>query len=391
MAYGFLLLLGVSATGAALYSLHLGAVYDRKVTATLARPSSGYAPSACLIMACKGDEPGLAANMDSILRQEYGDYATIIVVDSSNDPAYRVAESVIAQHPGLKVTLLTSEPHVQASGKVAALLTAINVSRGQAEVYAFVDSDASVPTNWLRDLIDPLADPTAGASTGFRWYFGSPNHFWSHVQSAWSASGSNLLFNDKYNFPWGGAMAARAETLEKIGIRQVWETAVSDDLSLNSSLRKYGYKTIFLPQCTVATRTEIDFRELIEWATNQTALVRAYNRPLWKYALLAYGFFNVTFMLGVISLILGILSAPAWMLPGILLVLPAPVGIFRSARRVGSFRRAIPTLEPEFDRTPTMSNISSLIVPWIMIICLLKSTRTNEIEWRGRKYRLAPS
>ena len=143
------------------------------------------------------------------------------------------------------------------------------------------------------------------------------------------------MFDDKYNFPWGGAMALRAETLDRIRIREVWKNAISDDLTLNIALRAHGYHTLFLPQCTVVTFTKnIARSNLLKWATNQTAITRTYHRKLWNYALAAYTFFNATFILGMIALTLGFLSGPAWFIPATLLLpLPLLIGILRSHSR----------------------------------------------------------
>ena len=388
MSYYLLLVLGSLATISALYSIRLGKEYERKVRETLSRQRFRFSPPTCLILACKGDEPGLAKNIGAMVQQDYNDYRTIIVTDTEQDPAHKVAESVIARYPNVKANVITSTAHNQASGKVAALLTALEESGGEAEVYAFIDSDALVHPSWLKELVDPLSDPSIGATTGFRWYFPTHNGFWSHVQAAWNASGSSLLFNDKYNFPWGGAMAVRADTLRKIKIEQVWEKAVSDDLSLNSALRNFGYRISFIPQCTVATFSNITFTSFMRWTTNQITLVRAYHRPLWNYALVAYGFFNTSFVLGFISLIIALWFGPFWLIPASLLLLPTPLGIFGSKIRLGAFKQAIPDLKSEFERTSRGDYIASLIVPWVMTYSIFKSTFTNEIEWRGRRYRL---
>lgn len=191
-------------------------------------------------MACKREEPGLEGNLAAVLHQEYDDYHTAIVVDSTEDPAYPVAKSVLSRRSEGNSQIYTSDPAASASGKVAALLTALARDWGQAQVYAFVDSDARVTPTWLGNLVDPLGDGAVGATTGFRWLFPSRSGFWSYVEAAWNASGTNLLFNDRYNFPWGGAMAVRAETLDKIGIRGIWSSAISDDLALNAALRKHA-------------------------------------------------------------------------------------------------------------------------------------------------------
>lgn len=340
-------------------------------------------------MPCKGIEPGLERNIEATLKQTYDNYHVIIVTDTVQDPAYGIAKAVLARHPKTAAHLYTSKGSVTASGKVAALLTALARDAGRADVYAFIDSDALVPPRWLEDLVDPLKEDAVGASTGFRWYFPLDGGFWSYVEAAWNASGSNLLFDHRYNFPWGGAMAARAETLEKIGIKHVWSNALSDDLSLNSALRKNGYRTTFLPQCTVATFNHTSPKRFIKWAIGQTALTRVYNRPLWNYAMMAYAFFDFTFFLGLLSAVIGVSVAPAWFVPSALLLSPSVLGILRGAQRNSTFSRAIPEFKEEFDRTRFRQAVASLVVPWVMVYCIFRSARTREIEWRGRIYKLA--
>ncbi len=337
-------------------------------------------------MPCKGNETGLARNMEAILTQNYENYHVSIVTDSIQDRAYVVAKSVLARYQNGR--LYTSRPAPAASGKVAALITALEKDEEQADVYAFIDSDALVPSTWLEDLVDPLEDESVGATTGFRWYFPSQGGFWSCTEAAWNASGTNLLFDDRYNFPWGGAMAIRADTLRKIDIKHVWVHAISDDLSLNFALRKHGYRILFLPQCTVATFTQTNLERFLSWATRQTTLTKAFNHSLWKYALAAYAFFDLVFLLGMIGVVLGTLAAPIWFLPSALLLTPSVLGIVRSYQRSNTFARAMPEFKREFERTKSAEAIASLIVPWIMTYCIIKSARTDEIEWRGRKYNL---
>ncbi len=373
---------------ASLYSLYLGAEFDRRVSKSLARRKQGFHPRVCLIMPCKGNEPGLEKNLEAALQQNYGNYHAIMVTDSTHDPAYDVAKSVLARHPERISQLCTSDISIAASGKVAALLTALDEDKGQTDVYAILDSDALIPARWLEDLVDPLKDESVGATTGFRWYFPSHRGFWSYVEAAWNAAGTNLLFNNRYNFPWGGAMAVRAETLDRIRIRQVWSTAVSDDLTLNYALRKHGYRILFLPQCAVATFNHTNLHDFLNWATRQTTLTRAFNRGLWNYALAAYAFFDFVFLLGLVSVLLGAMVAPAWFVPSALLFTPSVFGILRSAKRNSTFSRAMPEFKEEFERTGLRQAIASFIVPWVMTYCIIKSARTHEIEWRGRIYRL---
>jgi cellulose synthase/poly-beta-1,6-N-acetylglucosamine synthase-like glycosyltransferase len=380
--------MGLLAVLAASYSHLLALKFDRKVSGCLKRPRGGFAPNVCVVMACKGNEANLTENIEAILSQSYSTYRTVIVTDSIQDPAYSVAKSVIDRHSLQNVRLCTSDSFPQASGKVAALLTALDRDGWVSDAYAFVDSDALTPARWLSDMVGPLEDASVGATTGFRWYFPARGGFWSHVESAWNAAGTNVMFDDRYNFPWGGAMCVLSRTLKAINIRNEWKNAISDDLSLNVLLRKGNYRTVFLPQCIVATYNQTKMRDFLRWATRQVALTRVFNRRLWRYGLAAYLFFAVVMVLGILSVVELSLSI-AWLLPAALLLSPSILGVVRSNERLKTFERAAPEFAAEFERNRWAHSMTSLIVPWIMTYCILMSSRVQEIEWRGRKYKLA--
>lgn len=184
-------------------------------------------------------------------------------------------------------------------------------------------------------------------------------------------------------------MAILTQTMKEINIRGVWEGAISDDLSLNAALRNHNHRTIFLPQCTVATYNRATMQSFLKWATRQVALTKTFNRRLWNYGSAAYGFFAAVLALGVVSLIAGLISSKVWLLPAVLLFAPSILGVFRSNQRITSFKRAMPDFAADFDRNRWADSIATLIVPWVMTYCIFKSARMREIEWRGRIYKLS--
>jgi cellulose synthase/poly-beta-1,6-N-acetylglucosamine synthase-like glycosyltransferase len=388
IAYDFFLLIGFLAVLALFYSYYLGAIFDRKATSAMSRPKSGFKPSVCLIMPCKGIDLGLEANIRAALQQDYPSYKMVIVTDTVQDDAFSLAQSILLKDHSSLAELRISEPIGHCSGKVAALLTALSKTKGQADVYAFLDCDGWIPSNWLAELVEPLVDKTIGATTGFRWYLPSEGGFWSHLESVWNASGSNLLFDERYNFPWGGAMAVRSETLDQIKIGEVWANAISDDLTINQALRRHGLRIRFLPQCTVATYSKTTAASFLEWATRQTALTRSLNPRLWYYALVAYAFLDLAFILGVIASVLGAFLGVSWLISALMLLAPTVLGTLRSLQRCATFRRALPHLGQELSRGCLPQASASFFVPWIMTYCIIRSAHAREIEWRGRKYPL---
>ena len=339
-------------------------------------------------MPCKGNELGLEKNIEAVLQQNYPNYEVAVITDTPQDPAFFIAKSVFSRNPKVRAELYISEQIPTCSGKVAALITGISKTNGRAQVYAFIDSDALVPPEWLTELVHPLADENIGATTAFRWYFPVKGGFWSHVKSAWNAAGTNLFFDDRYNFPWGGATAIRGDTLEKIDIRKVWLNAISDDMALNSALRQNRYRIVFLPQCTVASYCQATRSQFLEWAIRQSALTRVYNEGLWKYGLVAYSFLDLVFVLGVTSIVLGVYLSLEWAVTSAMLLAPSILSIFRNNQRSATFQRALPHLSSEFKRTRLPGALVSFIMPWIMTYCIVKSAGVREIQWRGRKYTL---
>lgn len=386
IGYGSIVLLGILSELAAAYSIHNGFVFDHKVITTLQKPKTGYEPRVCVLMPCKGTELNLSRNIEAVLDQEYPEFQVAIIVDSKDDPAYTIARSLTEKHAQSSSILISKGS--RASGKVAALSTAIEATKGQWDVYAFVDSDSLTSKRWLRDLVDPLGDQSIGSTTGFRWYIPSRGGIWSHFQASWNASGTNLLFDDHFNFPWGGSMASRAETLEKVAIKEVWAEALSDDLSLNRVLRAHGYRILFLPQCMIVSFVEATRKQFLEWATRQTTLTRAYNHGLWRYALIAYGFFDVTFLVGLLAVGLGFLLDHSFFIPAFLLLLPQLFGALRSIQRCSTFAKAMPEFRMEINGDLLPGAAASFIVPWIMTYCIIRSAFAHEITWRGRTYKL---
>ena len=183
-------------------------------------------------------------------------------------------------------------------------------------------------------------------------------------------------------------MAILAEKMKTIDLRMVWETAISDDLSLNEVLREHNYRTVFVPQCTVATYSQTTLRSFLNWATRQVTLTRTFNRKLWNYGLAAYAFFTITVALGIVSLIEGLAWSEVWFVPAVLLFTPSVLGVYRSNQRMSTFKRALPEFAADFERNRWLGSIASLIVPWVMTYCIFKSARTKEIEWRGREYKM---
>jgi hypothetical protein len=94
---------------------------------------------------------------------------------------------------------------------------------------------------------------------------------------------------------WGGAMALRRETFEKMGVRELWMQTSVDDMTLQQLIQKQRRKAIFVPTCIKETNNTIKtVRGALEWFTRQVLYTKFHLRPSWlaMVAILLYPAMN---------------------------------------------------------------------------------------------------
>src|SRR5207249_4881697 len=111
---------------------------------------------------CKGTDPEFEKNIRSILDQDYGNYETHFMVESSDDPAYTALSNLGASN------ILIAGRASDRGQKVHNLAYAVAHAGGNAAIYVFCDADARFPHDWLSKLTAPLAP--GNIATGYRWY-----------------------------------------------------------------------------------------------------------------------------------------------------------------------------------------------------------------------------
>src|SRR3990172_13043137 len=98
-------------------------------------------------------EHAIGPLLDSLGRLDYPEYEVIIVNDGSKD---RTRE-IIEQYP---VRLINQTNRGASAARDAGLRAA------SGEIVAYVDSDVAVTPDWLKQIVQPFADPPIGATTG---------------------------------------------------------------------------------------------------------------------------------------------------------------------------------------------------------------------------------
>lgn len=283
-------------------SLRGGVRYLNFFRRELEAPRSLYMPFASVFVPCRGMDQGLRLNLLALFRQHYPAYELLFVSDRADDPALEVARQVSRELEGETVAharFIVAGPATESGQKVHNLLAALPEVDASSEVFVFVDTDARPRADWLRALVAPLADEGTGAATGYRWFLPALGGLASQMRSVWNASiASALGANVRSNFCWGGSTAIRAETFERLKMRERWRGTVSDDYALTSALQAAHLPIRFVPACLTASVEDCTLPELFEFTTRQLKITRVYAPRLWAFVLVSNLLFVAVFFGG---------------------------------------------------------------------------------------------
>ncbi len=383
-------------------SLIGGIEYLRFFRCELAKPRPAFTPFVTIIVPCRGLDEGLTENLLALVRQDYPVYEIIFVVDDENDPAVPVISKFLhlteaqtqagGTHKKVKTKLVVAQKSVNSGQKVENLREAFRHAEEGSEAFVFTDSDARPSSRWLLHLIAPLADKKTGATTGYRWFIATNPGFASELQSVWNASIASALGpNTKSNFCWGGSMAIRRDTFERLGISERWKGTVSDDFTLTRVMNEAEMSIVFVPQALTASVEDRSFGEMLEFTTRQMKITRVYAKRLWLQSFLGSGIFifvmTAAFLIVVLS---GKNDFAVWAAIATLSFVTA-FSAAKSYLRLKAVRLALPEFESELRKQILPQAALWPLSPVIFFYNCVAALISRRVKWRGTVYELKSS
>jgi cellulose synthase/poly-beta-1,6-N-acetylglucosamine synthase-like glycosyltransferase len=344
-----------------------------------------FLPPAVVILPVRGVDEGFDENVHAILRQSYPKFRLLVVADDPADPAADRIRLIASESPLVPVSFVVSEPSAL-PGKVNAVRSSLSRLVAEDELVVFTDSDIRPATDWLRQLVQPLADTTVGVATGFRWYVPPRPTFWSLVRAEWNAVSANVLFDPRRAFAWGGSCAIRREDLPRLRLEERWREVLSDDLILTQAVREAGLKIAYAPAALVATFEGADRSVCTEWCLRQMTMATLYLPIVRRYAAAAFAILDGSVILGIVALILAAVLGPSYLVASALFLAPLPTAVIKASLRRRALFSASPSLAEAWDVPPWRLAVAALAVPWVMALGLLRTRHPRTVRWRGRVY-----
>jgi ceramide glucosyltransferase len=369
-------------------SLRGGIDYLNYFKKELARPQSTYAPFATIIAPCKGLDEGLSENLAALLEQDYPEYEVIFVVDDKGDLAVEVIEEASRKNAKI-ATMIVAPMATDSSQKIENLREAVLHVSKKSQVFVFVDSDARPAKDWLRHLIAPLEDKNIGAATGYRWFISKNPTFAGEMRSIWNASiASALGANTNTNFCWGGSMAIRRDTFERLEIREKWCGTLSDDFVVTRSMKAANLPIYFVPQTLTVTVENCSLHELFEFTTRQMKITRVYASNLWALSFFGSGLFNLVVICSLLIVFFNATSGIEFFAAAITLLTVGIFSLAKSTLRLKAVMLVLSDYRAELKHQYWTHNILAFLTPALFLYNCVAAALSRTMTWRGVTYKL---
>ena len=204
------------------------------------------APAISILKPLAGVDDGLEENLRSFFEQRYGCFEILFAVRSAEDPAIAVVERLQASYPAIPSRLIVTGEPPYANAKVFSLDRML--AAASYDLLVMADSDTQVSPAMLQTIAAEFQDPRLGLATcPYRAVPG--RSFWSTLE----AVGLNTEFIsgvlvarmlDGMKFALGPTIAARRETLERIGGFDAVKDYLAEDFVMGKLAAERGFGVI---------------------------------------------------------------------------------------------------------------------------------------------------
>lgn len=225
--------LGLLALSAAYAVLAIACVlaFRRRVNAAVAGTEQ---PPVTILKPLCGLEDGLADNLRSFCRQDYGRFQIVFGVRDSDDPAITVAEAIMSEFPDHDISLVVNSRTIGRNLKIGNLANMFPTARH--DILVIADSDMRVGEDYLKAVVAPFARHDVGAATCL--YSGSgrgglASRLGAMFINDWFLPSALIPATfGKLSFCFGATMAVRRDVLEAIGGFEALAGFLADDYKL---------------------------------------------------------------------------------------------------------------------------------------------------------------
>lgn len=220
---------------------------ERRAAGGGARPTqpTPFTPAVSILKPLRGTDPEMYESFRSHCSQDYPQYEVIFGVSDADDPAIEFVERLKSEFPQIPIRLVMCPETLGGNIKVSNL--AQMVTKAQYEHIVVNDSDIRVASNYLRDVVAPLADPKVGLVTCLYRGVASPS-LGSRLESLSISTDFSAgvlaarLIEGGVHFGLGSTLVFRRTDLASTGGFEALADYLADDYELGRRIAALGLK-----------------------------------------------------------------------------------------------------------------------------------------------------
>lgn len=236
-------------------------------------PRAAVQPAVSIMKPLRGEDPALAENLRSFLRQEYPTFQLVCGVAEAGDPAAVVVRRLIGEFPQADIALVVDATQHGTNLKVANLRNMLPAAKHDLLVLA--DSDMRVGAEYLAAVTAPLVANSAVGLVTCLYRARSVGGLWSDLASLHINHGflpqavvGEALGQGAGCF--GATMAFDRATLAAAGGFEALADKLADDHALGQAVRRLGKRVALSPYLVDDILAEASFlglfRHELRWA-----------------------------------------------------------------------------------------------------------------------------
>jgi ceramide glucosyltransferase len=225
----------------------------RFITQTQYRSPAPFTPPVSILKPLCGLDPEAYDNLSSHCRQDYPNFEIIFGVRDPQDPVVPAVQQLMQEFPHVTMRLVFCPQTMGMNFKVSNLIQMLPEAR---HAYIVInDSDIRVPSDYLRRVIEPLANRSVGMVTCL--YRGiASDTLGSKLESL--AIGADFIpgvlaarsLEKGVNFALGSTLAFPRRALNAVGGLEAVVDHLADDYELGHRISRSGFKVVIAP-CVV--------------------------------------------------------------------------------------------------------------------------------------------
>ena len=343
--------------------------YTRKKIKKASLPENKL-PPVSILKPLKGVDPNIWESFCSHCEQDYPEFELIFGVSDSNDPAIAVVRKLQTKYPMIPIQLIVCDRVLGTNIKVSNLAQMLSTARH--EILLVNDSDIRVPSDYLRNVIAPLADNSLGLGLVTCLYRGAASPtLGSHLEALGISTDfipgvlSARFLERGLHFGLGSTLAFRRRDLDAIGGFESLLDYLADDYELGRRIAATGKQVELSGTIVITSLPAYTLRQFVSHQLRWSRTIRDARR---------WGYTGLVFTFGLPWALLTLLAAGgaawAWALLALTCV----------ARLAIAFCAAVVVLnDRQFFRYMFLLPLRDLIAPFVWAASFMG----NRIHWRG--------